>query len=126
MLAFPKTKREESAAYRALARGRDCQLRVPLICSHDSSTTVLAHSNWHDKGGARKASDFWGVWACYSCHSWLDQGSAISEAKQLAFGMGLRRMKAELQKIVDNPLLRARDRDAAGWGLERLQASTGA
>lgn len=118
--AAPKTAREENAHYRAMARDRDCQLLVPGVCSFDRATVVLAHSNWHDKGAGRKASDYWGVWACYSCHTWLDQGRALEAQKKMAFAFGLRRMQAELQKIVDDPGQKIRDREAAQWALDRL------
>lgn len=122
-MMFPKTKREENPYYRGMAQGKDCLLRVPFVCNGNPETTVLAHSNWHDKGGARKASDFYGVWACYSCHSWLDQGKAPGEAKYVAFSRGMTRMQVELEKIVDDPLRKARDREAAKWALERMQAN---
>jgi hypothetical protein len=122
LAAVPKTVREENAHFRAMARDKDCQLLIPGVCSFDRATVVLAHSNWHDKGAGRKASDFWGVWACYSCHTWLDQGKALEAQKKAAFTMGLKRMQVELQKIVDDPAQKQRDREAAQWALDRLSA----
>lgn len=126
LAAIPKTHREENAHFRAMARDKDCQLLIPGVCSFDRSTVVLAHSNWHDKGAARKASDHWGVWACYSCHTWLDQGKALEAQKKVAFSIGLKRMQVELQKIADDPSQKQRDRDAALWALERLRVSVAA
>jgi hypothetical protein len=123
--ALPKTEREENAHYRAMARDKDCQLLIPGVCNFDRSTVVLAHSNWHDKGAGRKASDFWGVWGCYSCHAWLDQGGAPGSVKQVHFAFGLKRMKGELQKIVDDPAQKQRDREAAQWALDRLGVVAG-
>jgi len=123
LVAIPKTVREENAHYRTMARDKDCQLLIPGVCSFDRSTVVLAHSNWHDKGAHRKASDFWGVWGCYSCHTWLDQGAALKAQKQYAFALGLKRMAAELEKIVADPSQKARDREAAAWALERISAT---
>ena len=120
LVAIPKTVREENAHYRAMARDKDCQLLIPGVCSFDRSTVVLAHSNWHDKGAHRKASDFWGVWGCYSCHTWLDQGAALKAQKRVAFAAGLVRMHFELRKIVADPSQKARDRESAAWALERL------
>lgn len=120
LVPIAKTKREENQHYRAMARDKECQLRVPFVCNRNPETTVLCHSNWHDKGGARKASDFWGVWGCYACHTWLDQGNAPSEAKYMAFSRAMDRMKVELEKIVSDPAQKARDREAAAWALERL------
>ena len=123
LVALPKTVREENAHYRAMARDKECQLIVPGVCSFDRSTVVLAHSNWHDKGAHRKASDFWGVWACYACHTFLDQGAALKAQKQVAFSLGLKRMTLELEKIVADSGQKARDREAAAWALERLSAA---
>lgn len=122
LFALPKTQREENPHYRAMARDKDCQLRVPRVCCFDRSTTVLAHSNWHDKGGARKASDFWGVWGCFTCHSWLDSGKASGEEKRAAFDAALARMEKELEKIVAYQMGDPKDRDAAWWALERIRA----
>lgn len=124
LVAIPKTVREENAHYRAMARNKECQLLIPGVCSFDRSTVVLAHSNWHDKGAHRKASDFWGVWGCYSCHTWLDQGAALKAQKQVAFTYGLKRMAVELEKIVADPSQKARDREAAAWALERISAES--
>jgi hypothetical protein len=117
--AIPKTAREENPHFRSMARDKDCQLLIPGVCSFDRSTVVLAHSNWHDKGAGRKASDYWGVWACYACHTWLDQGKALEAQKKAAFSAGLKRMQVELQKIADDPLQKPRDRESARWALDR-------
>jgi hypothetical protein len=122
MIGIPKHKREENANYRALARDKDCTLRVPGVCCFDPATTVLAHSNWHDKGGARKASDFYGVWSCYTCHSWLDSGKASQDQKKGAFNTAMKRMEKELEKIVAYQMTKAKERDAAWWALERIRA----
>jgi hypothetical protein len=123
LVAVPKTVREENAHYRSMARDKECQLIVPGVCSFDRSTVVLAHSNWHDKGAHRKASDFWGVWGCYACHTWLDQGSALKAQKQVAFHAGLVRMRFELERIAADTGQKARDREAAAWALERISAA---
>ena len=121
VVTIEKTEREENPHYRAMARDKDCMLLVPGTCTFDRSTVVLAHSNWHDKGAARKASDYWGVWACYGCHSWLDQGKALEAQKKAAFAQGLKRMAVELEKIAADPMQKARDREAATWALDRLK-----
>jgi len=124
-MMFPKQPREESAAYRDLADGQDCTMLVPGVCCHDPATTVLAHSNRlsDNKGKSMKSHDHLGVWACHTCHSWLDQGGSASKAeKESAFDRAQRRMLAALRRIYDNPLLKPRTREAARWGLERLAA----
>ena len=107
-----------------MAQGRPCMLRVPGICCHNPETTVLAHSNSsrHGKGLGMKATDAFAVWACHTCHSWLDQGGASRAVKELLFSEALDRMRGELEKIVEDPLRKAKDRDAAAWALERLQS----
>jgi len=57
------------------ARGQDCQLRLPGVCNGNPETTVWAHSNSaeHGKGGALKAFDQNGCYACYACHMVYDR-----------------------------------------------------
>jgi hypothetical protein len=56
------------------ARGRECLLRLPGVCCGDAAKTVWAHSNSsrHGKGGALKAHDVFGCYACYDCHMVFD------------------------------------------------------
>ncbi len=120
---IPKNPPGRNTAYRELAAGKEWQLRVPYVCNHDPATTVLAHSNWgkHGKGMGMKAADAFGVWSCYACHTWLDQGKAISAIKELAFERALVRMRVELHRLLEDPATKARDREAAAWALERLE-----
>lgn len=55
---------------RKLARGRECQVRIPGVCNGDPATTVLAHLNGGGMG--MKRSDLSGAWACSSCHDVID------------------------------------------------------
>jgi Zn-finger protein len=125
LVAIEKTSREENAHYRAMARDKDCQLLIPGVCSFDRSTVVLAHSNWHDKGAGRKASDFWGVWGCYACHAWLDSGKADGSVKRAMFDLAMKRMQHELEQLVQDRSTKARDRDAAVWALDRIKQQPG-
>lgn len=54
------------------ARGQDCTIRIPGICkvAPDNETTVLAHDN--GEGGALRAPDYQGAYACYECHMAVD------------------------------------------------------
>ena len=75
----------------ALAQGEPCLLRATRHClGSEGSTTVSAHSNElrHGKGRSIKAEDVYSVWACYPCHTWLDQGSGGFEAKTQAWSSG--------------------------------------
>ena len=56
--------------YRKEARGRDCQIRIPGVCSGDPSTVVLCHLP--GGGVARKRDDRLGAWGCHSCHDAVD------------------------------------------------------
>jgi len=61
-----------SNKYRDSARMEECTLRIPGICNYDPATTILAHlpSEW--KGLAIKSPDICGVYACSSCHDYID------------------------------------------------------
>lgn len=58
---------------RKAAKGRECQVRVPGVCSHDPSTVVLAHYRMSGQNGTGiKPSDVSGAHACYFCHMAVD------------------------------------------------------
>jgi hypothetical protein len=61
-----------SQKLRDSARGQDCTLRIPGVCSFDSSTTVLAHLPCGQKGMGIKGPDMIAVFACSACHDRLD------------------------------------------------------
>jgi hypothetical protein len=55
------------------AQGRECQVRLDTVCNFNSETTVLAHLRQAGiTGGAQKAPDFLGAWACSECHAEVD------------------------------------------------------
>ena len=61
---------------RKLARGKDCQVRLPEACCGDSSTTVLAHYRLAGYSGmGLKSPDWFGAWACHTCHDVVDRRS---------------------------------------------------
>jgi len=55
---------------RKAARGRDCQVRIPGVCNHNSETVVLAHLSGGGVGGKRH--DILGAHACSDCHDVID------------------------------------------------------
>ena len=58
---------------RKLAKGKDCQVRIIGVCNFDPETTVLAHIRRGGVGGmGKKPSDLCAVWACSSCHDYID------------------------------------------------------
>lgn len=61
---------------RKLARGRNCQVRIPNVCNHNPDTVVLAHIRMAGLTGAgQKANDLLGAWCCSSCHDAIDRRS---------------------------------------------------
>lgn len=124
--AAPKSPPGRSQAYRDLARGKPCMMQIPFVCNNDPETTVLAHSNSqaNGKGMGIKADDAIGaVWACYACHTWVDQGSTSAAVKELAFRRASQRMQVELERLVGDPLCKQRDRNAAQWALDRIRGA---
>lgn len=55
---------------RKSAQGRDCQVRIPVVCNYNSETVVLAHVGKSHMGG--KCSDLIAAFACSACHDVLD------------------------------------------------------
>lgn len=54
------------------ARGQECTVNSPW-CNHNPDTTVFAHyGEPGEKGMGLKPDDTSGVYACSSCHDWLD------------------------------------------------------
>lgn len=60
---------------RESAKGEDCTIRLPRICSFNPEQTVLCHQNSAraGKGGAKKSEDALGAYGCYSCHMIVDR-----------------------------------------------------
>lgn len=124
-MMFPKNPPGRNQRYRDMARGRDCVLRVPEVCCGDPNTVVLAHSNRgaDGKGGAMKACDAAAVFACVTCHAWLDTDrDATAEEKDAAFDRGLRHQRVLLERIANNPMAKQRDIATAAWAMQRLPA----
>jgi hypothetical protein len=81
------------------ARGRECQVRLPGVCNFNPETTVLAHLRLAGiTGGAQKAPDFLGAWACSACHAEADRKTRKLERDvvRLAFLEGIERTQYAL------------------------------
>lgn len=104
-----------------MARGKPCMLMLDF-CDGGGDTTVAAHSNQakHGKAGARKANDEYSVWACFACHSWLDQGKGTREEKDAAFDLAHKSQILAWREIFDSYSSKDKDREAARWALEKL------
>lgn len=61
-----------SKKLRDSARGQDCTVRLPGVCSFDANTTVLAHLPCGQKGMGMKGFDTVAVYACSACHDVVD------------------------------------------------------
>jgi hypothetical protein len=51
------------------AKLRSCSLRLPN-CTNEG--VVFAHAQSVEKGMGRKSPDWWGCYACHTCHDALD------------------------------------------------------
>lgn len=56
---------------RDAARGQECKIRIPGICSFNPEQTILAHFRM-DCGTGMKPIDLCGSWACMPCHQVVD------------------------------------------------------
>lgn len=56
------------------ARGEQCQVRLPGICTGDPETTIWSHARWLDAGRGKgtKAVDAAGAYACTACDAAYD------------------------------------------------------
>ncbi len=72
------------SALTKLAKGKDCQVRLPGICNFNSETTVLSHYRLAGTCGmGMKPPDLLGAWACSSCHDIVDgRAKSIREAEE--------------------------------------------
>ena len=61
------------ANLRKEAKGRECQVRIPGICTGENETVVLAHytRSWL-RGMGSKPHDIFGVYCCAACHNAID------------------------------------------------------
>lgn len=80
---------------RALARDRDCQIRLAGICERHRETVVLAHFRMSGLSGfGTKSPDLIGAWACAACHRYVDTHKDAQT--QLDFAKGVFRTIATL------------------------------
>lgn len=83
------------------AKGRECQVRLPLICNHNPETTVLAHYRLAGLNGVgQKPDDIFGAFCCSSCHDECDRRTRKLELDfvRLAHAEGVFRTQAILRK----------------------------
>lgn len=51
------------------AKGRDCTLRIPHVCSFDPEKTMMVHPPIANGGMSTKASDLECAIGCHDCHN---------------------------------------------------------
>lgn len=83
-----------------LAKGRECTVRIPMVCNRDPETTVLAHYRLIGISGmSLKSADLLAAFACYECHEAVDRRSHNHlklEDVQLAHLEGVMRTQSQL------------------------------
>ena len=62
----------KSTDLRKSAKGQQCMIRLPGICSHDSTTVVLCHDNGSLNLGG-KNNDMRAAFGCVTCHDEYDR-----------------------------------------------------
>lgn len=94
---------------RQSARGKECQVRIPGVCSGDDSTVVWAHAIGHasGKGIGMKSHDILGAYACQKCHDAYDRrikpyGVLYFQVKECFYEGHLR----SLQILIDEGLVK--------------------
>lgn len=78
-MPFQKNKPFVSPKLRDSARGMDCTVNIVGVCNYNPETVVLAHINTEGSVMGGKTSDLNGCWACYECHSHIDQHKLSNE-----------------------------------------------
>jgi hypothetical protein len=56
------------------AEGKDCQIRIPGVCSFQNDQTVACHvplAGYHGTG--LKTDDWFAAWGCFNCHDAVDR-----------------------------------------------------
>lgn len=115
---MPKTKAYRDAALLDMAHNRACLLLVPGVCNHRVDTTVLCHEN-EGKGMGLKSPDDRGVWGCYACHTFYDQGTAPRGYKRELFAAAMQMQEQAWAAIAADASEPERFRRAARRALQR-------
>lgn len=88
------------------ANGQTCTLRLDG-CLGGTETTVWAHSPYSEdgKGGAQKADDIFGCYACQHCHDLLDKRKYIDIDDEFIRDRFHSAMKVSIRRLIDLGIL---------------------
>jgi hypothetical protein len=86
------------SSLRKLARGRNCEIRLPTICNGNNETVVGCHFRLLGLSGLGiKPEDLFMAFGCSACHQYVDTHKDAET--QLAFAHGVFRSQAALLKM---------------------------
>mgnify|MGYP001565208390 FL=1 len=69
----------QSKKLRKSAKDEQCTLQIPNVCNRNRDTVVLAHINTEGGMIGGKSDDFSACFACFNCHTYLDNNRLTSE-----------------------------------------------
>lgn len=124
-VSVPKQPRAENKHLLGMARGQYCLIRSPICCG-GTETTVACHGAGvrNGKGLGYKVGDHLTAAGCHRCNHYTDAyGLATAEEKEAAFMLGHLRQVEIWRAIASDPSQPAKDRAAAQWALDRLNAT---
>ena len=102
-MGIPKHPPIRSRVLREGARGEQCTVQIPGVCSGDPETTVLAHINWTGGVMGGKTDDISACYACDKCHAVLDARDLrqwVANAEHIDWFRG-RAMAATLRRMIE-------------------------
>jgi hypothetical protein len=69
-----KIERKANQKIRDSARGEECTVRLPGVCTHETETVIWSHYPLNDagKGMGTKSLDLAGCYLCAACHDVVD------------------------------------------------------
>ena len=90
------------------AKGQECQVRIPGVCSGDSSTVVWAHAigTASGKGIGMKSPDALGSYACQPCHDAYDRRIRTNHDRQFIEHCFMEGHMKSLKRLIDKGLVK--------------------
>ena len=90
------------------AKGQECQVRIPGVCSGDSSTVVWAHAigTASGKGIGMKSPDARGSYACQPCHDAYDRRIRTNHDRQFIEHCFMEGHMKSLKILIDKGLVK--------------------